>query len=152
MVKYNNIEYPYSRVRYMLDMWSIPDKGLKFRLTNSTLRGESNFRCFSEKELSNKSFIIAFILWDLCKNDIDLNKHNLSWLGGLSHYAGCTWNYYFELPKINLEILQEALNKYYPYVNFKVMTNLIKFNFTDEANTPEFRKNLVSLWKIEGKL
>ena len=99
--------------------------------------------------LSNKSFILAMLLCKITNENKDI-EHEMSML---MHYSGCLYEAYTDhMGDVLLEKLPVILKKYDITVEKKrCYNNLFILGFElGKKYTLQYRKNLITIWKLQG--
>ena len=141
--------YPveYSRVRFVISNFS---NKLVCYFTNSDHYDFNEILSF--KEMTNKSFIIAYIL-----HDIYINNKELKGVISLRHISGCIYKREaFSFSQNDLDKINEYLDKHYHGISIEERYRshgewLYVFKFNKIWNA-EYRKDCITLWKMQGKL
>lgn len=140
--------FKYNCIRFV-----VSDLSGKFAcyLTNSGKTYYDPFKILSFKEMTNKSFIIGYIL-----HDIYINSMLLKSVYGLEHISGCMYKRAYSFTQDLLNTLNVYLDEHYHGISIEERCRgcgewlyVFKFNKTWNA---KYRKDCITLWKMQGKL
>lgn len=142
-------DFKYNRIRFV-----ISDLSGRFAcyLTNSDRIFYDPFKILSFKEMTNKSFIIGYIL-----HDIYISSMLLKSVYSLEHISGCIYKKaHFSFPQDFLNTLNAYLDEHYHGISIEERYEgcggwLYVFKF-DKIWNAKYRKDCITLWKMQGKL
>lgn len=115
----------------------------------------TDFTPFSLKFLRNRSFIIAYILYSMCKTDL-FKKTNF--LADLVHEKNCIYKIRFHLySSEEIKQVEKEINKVYP--GFKIIKKVTRngkifarFELDKNIWTIKYREKFITILKLKGKL